>query len=142
MQERTLVIAKPDAVRRGLAGNVLGHFERDGLRIVGLKMVWLQRKQAEAFYHVHTEKDFFDSLCDFMSSGPCIVAVIEGDNAIDRARKIMGATDPDKAEEGTIRRLFGTSIQENAVHGSDSAASAGFEIPFFFSEYEIMQTAR
>ncbi|MCD6327687.1 nucleoside-diphosphate kinase [bacterium] len=140
--QRTLTIIKPDAVGKNLAGGVLDCFERAGLRIVAAKMLWLQREQAEAFYYVHKEREFFGSLCEFMSSGPCIVAVLEGEDAIKKARAIMGATDPKNAEEGTIRKQFASSVQENAVHGSDAPATAEFEIGFFFSKFEIMQTKR
>ncbi|RLC47348.1 MAG: nucleoside-diphosphate kinase [Candidatus Coatesbacteria bacterium] len=140
--ERTLTIVKPDSVANNVAGEVLSYFERAGLRVVAAKMVWLTKRDAEAFYYVHKGKPFYDSLCDFMSGGPCVVAVLEGANAIARVREIMGATDPAKAAAGTIRNKLGTSIQENAVHGSDSAASAEFEIGFFFSRLEIMQTER
>jgi len=140
--ERTLTIVKPDSVANNVAGEVFTHFERAGFRTVAAKMVWLTKRAAEAFYYVHKGKPFYDSLCDFMSSGPCVVAVLEGQDAIARVREAMGATDPVKAEKGTIRSELGTSIQENAVHGSDSAASAEFEIGFFFSRLEIMQTER
>ena len=140
--ERTLVIVKPDSVGQNVASEVMGFFERAGLKIVAAKMMWLTKRQAEAFYYVHTERPFYASLCDFMSSGPCVVAVVEGEDAISRVRSIMGATDPAEAAEGTIRKRLGSSIQANAVHGSDSPASAEFEIGFFFSRLEIMQTQR
>ncbi|MBN1592098.1 MAG: nucleoside-diphosphate kinase [Candidatus Coatesbacteria bacterium] len=140
--ERTLTIVKPDSVRGNVANEVLGFFERAGLRIVALKMVWLSKEQAEGFYVVHKERPFYSSLCEFMSSGPSIVAVLEGDDAIARVRTIMGATNPADALAGTIRRKLASSIQENAVHGSDSPASAEYEIGFFFSKSEIIQTER
>jgi len=140
--ERTLVIMKPDSVAQNVASEVMAFFERAGLKIVVAKMLWLTKAQAEAFYYVHTERPFYASLCDFMSSGPCIAAVLEGTNAISRVRSIMGATDPAEAAEGTIRKKLGTSIQQNTVHGSDSRDSAEFEIGFFFSRLEIMQTQR
>ena len=142
MMERTLTIVKPDSVASNVAGEVLGFFERAGLRLVAVKMMWLSKDQAEAFYCVHRDRPFYGSLCDFMSSGPCVVAILEGKDAISRARAIMGATDPSDAAEGTIRRKLASSIQENAVHGSDSLSSAEFEISFFFSQLEIMQTER
>ena len=140
--ERTLTIAKPDSVAKNATSEVLVFFERAGLRVVAAKMVWLTKGQGEAFYYVHRERPFYGSLCDFMSSGPCVVAILEGEDAISRVRSIMGATDPGDAAEGTIRRKLASSIQENAVHGSDSLASAEFEIGFFFSKLEIMQTER
>ena len=140
--ERTLAIVKPDSVASNVAGEVLGFLEHAGLKIVAAKMLWLTRAQAEAFYYVHRERPFYASLCDFMSSGPCMAAIAEGEDAISRVRSIMGATDPAEAAAGTIRDKLGTSIQQNAVHGSDSPASAEFEIGFFFSRLEIMQTER
>lgn len=140
--ERTLTIVKPDAVKRGVTAEVLSFFERDGLVLLAAKMVWLTKRQAQAFYYVHKEREFYSSLCEFMSSGPCLAAVLEGEGAISRVRAAMGATDPKKAAEGTIRRRFGSSIQENAVHGSDSPESAEFELGFFFSGLEIIQNER
>ncbi|MBN2207731.1 MAG: nucleoside-diphosphate kinase [Candidatus Coatesbacteria bacterium] len=140
--ERTLTIVKPDSVASNVAGEVLAFFERAGLKVVAAKMLRLTTAQAEAFYYVHRERPFYASLCDFMSSGPCMVAIVEGRDAISRVRSIMGATDPAKAATGTIRNKLGTSIQQNAVHGSDSPASAEFEIGFFFSRLETMQTER
>ena len=140
--EQTLVIVKPDAVAKGLIGELIRRFETEGLRIRGLKMVALGKKEAEGFYRVHREQPFFESLTRFMASGPCVAMVLEGDGAIARVRKLMGATDPLKAEEGTVRRAFATSIERNVVHGSDSAKSAAFEIPFFFSELELHSGAR
>ncbi len=140
--ERTLTIVKPDSVASNVASEVLGFFERAGLRLAAVKMLWLSKEQAEAFYCVHKDRPFYGSLCDFMSSGPCVVAILEGDDAISRAREIMGATNPSDAKEGTIRKRLASSIQENAVHGSDSPSSAESEISFFFSKLEIMQTER
>ena len=140
--ERTLTIVKPDSVASNVAGEVLGFLEHAGLKIVAAKMLWLTKAQAEAFYYVHKERPFYASLCDFMSSGPCMAAIVEGQDAISRVRSIMGATDPAKAAAGTIRDKLGTSIQQNVVHGSDTPASAEFEIGFFFSRLEIMQTER
>lgn len=139
--EQTLVIVKPDAVARGLIGEVIRRFEAEGLVVCGLKMVWLAQKEAEGFYQVHQHQPFFDSLTRFMASGPCVVIVLEGDGAIWRVRTLMGATDPLKAAEGTLRRSFAASIEKNVVHGSDSAASAAFEIPYFFSRLEILPVA-
>ena len=136
--EQTLVIVKPDAVAQGLIGEVIRRFEAEGLVVCGLKMVWLAQKEAEGFYQVHQHQPFFDSLTLFMASGPCAAMVIEGEEAIRRVRTLMGATDPLKAAEGTLRRTFATSIEKNVVHGSDSAASAAFEIPYFFSRLEVV----
>ncbi|HDI78436.1 MAG TPA: nucleoside-diphosphate kinase [Desulfobacteraceae bacterium] len=137
MKERTLGIIKPDAVSRGLIGKVLERIENKGIKVVAMKMIWMDRTQAEGFYYVHRSKPFFESLTEFMSSGPCIVMVLEGEGIIERYRKLMGATDPQKAEEGTIRREFATDVEKNVVHGSDSPESARFEIGYFFSEIEI-----
>lgn len=134
--EHTLVIVKPDAVARGLVGEIIRRFEAEGLAVRGLKMVWLAQKEAEGFYQVHQHQPFFGSLTRFMSSGPCVPMVLEGEGAIGRVRTLMGATDPQKAAEGTIRRSLATNIERNVVHGSDSAASAAAEIPYFFSRLE------
>ncbi len=134
--ERTLSIVKPDGVRKNLIGEVIGRFERQDLRVVALKMVHLTKRQAEGFYHVHRERPFFSSLTDFMSSGPVVVMVVEGEGAIKKVRDIMGATDPAKAEPGTIRRDFGDSIESNIVHGSDGPDTAVFEIGYFFDALE------
>lgn len=136
--EQTLVIVKPDAVARGLIGEVIRRFEVEGVVIRGLKMVVLEQREAEGFYHVHRDRPFFDSLTRFMASGPCVVMVLEGEGAIQRVRQLMGATDPLKAAEGTLRRAFATSIERNVIHGSDSPESAAFEIPFFFSRLELL----
>lgn len=135
--EQTLVIVKPDAVARGLIGEVIRRFEAEGLVVCGLKMVGLAQKEAKGFYQVHRHQPFFDSLTRFMASSPCVVMVLEGEGAIRRVRTLMGATDPLKADEGTLRRSFATSIEKNVVHGSDSAASAALEIPYFFCRLEI-----
>ena len=135
--EQTLVIVKPDAVARGLIGEVIRRFEAEGLVVCGLKMVGLTQKEAEGFYQVHRQQPFFDSLTHFMASSPCVVMVLEGEGAIRRVRTLMGATDPLKADEGTLRRSFATSIERNVVHGSDSAASAALEIPYFFCRLGI-----
>ncbi|MCX7724250.1 MAG: nucleoside-diphosphate kinase [Thermodesulfovibrio sp.] len=137
MRERTLVLIKPDAVSKNLIGEIISRFEKNGLKIAALKKVKLSKEKAKEFYIVHREKPFYESLTDFMSEGPIVAMVIEGENAIERVRKIMGATNPKEAEEGTIRRDFGENIERNAVHGSDSQNSASYEIPFFFSNLEI-----
>ena len=138
MAERTLSIIKPDATRRNLTGKVNARFEEKGLRIVAQKRLRLSRAQAEQFYAVHKARPFFNSLCEFMTSGPVVVQVLEGDNAVARNREIMGATDPAKASAGTIRKDFAESIEANSVHGSDSAENAAIEIAFFFSGLEIV----
>jgi len=135
--ERTLSIVKPDGVGRGLIGEVIGRFEKNGLRVVALKMVIMSKIQAQAFYHVHRERPFYESLTDFMSGGPAVVMVLEGESAIARNRALMGATDYREAAEGTIRRDFATDIERNIVHGSDAPDTAAFEISFFFNELEI-----
>lgn len=135
--ERTLSIVKPDGVSKNLIGEVIKRFEQNGLRVVALKMVKLSKTQAEGFYAVHKDKPFFQSLTDFMSSGPCVVMVLEGKDAISKVREIMGATDPKKAETGTIRRDLAQNIERNIVHGSDSKESASFEISYFFNALEI-----
>lgn len=136
--ERTLSIIKPDATRRSLTGKINARFEEAGLRIVAQKRVRLSREQAEKFYGIHAERSFFDSLCGFMTSGPVVVQVLEGENAVTRNREIMGATNPANAAAGTIRADFAESIEANSVHGSDSAENAEREIRFFFSELEIV----
>ena len=136
--ERTLSIVKPDGVGGNLVGEVLRRFEEKGVSIVALKMIHLSKEQAEGFYHVHRERPFFGSLTDFMSSGPCVVMVLEGDGAISGVRATMGATDPEKAEPGTIRKDFASGIEKNIVHGSDSPESAAYEIGYFFGELEII----
>jgi len=136
MTERTLVMVKPDAVKRGHVGEVIRRFEAAGLTIRALKMVSLERREAEGFYQVHRERPFFASLTQFMSSGPAVAMILEGPGAILKVRTLMGATDPAKAESGTIRKDLATSVEQNAVHGSDSPESAAYEIPFFFSRLE------
>ena len=135
--ERTLSIVKPDGVRKGLVGEVIRRFESAGLRVAALKRVALQKREAEAFYAVHKEKSFFQSLTDFMSSGPVVAMVLEGEDAIRRTRKIMGATNPKEADPGTIRAEFAEEVEQNSVHGSDSPENAAIESAFFFSELEI-----
>jgi nucleoside-diphosphate kinase len=137
MSERTLSIVKPDAVAAGKAGAVLGRIEQAGFRILALRMRRLTRAEAEGFYHVHRERPFFPSLCAFMSSGPCVTMVLERENAIAHLREIMGATDPAKAAAGTIRKDLASSIERNAIHGSDAKDTARFEISYFFPEIEL-----
>ncbi len=132
--ERTLSIIKPDAVSKNVIGQIYTCFEKAGLRIVAARMLQLSKEQAEKFYEVHSERPFFKDLVDFMTSGPVMVQVLEGDNAIAKNREIMGATDPKKAAPGTIRADFAVSIDENAVHGSDAADTAAAEIGFFFDK--------
>jgi nucleoside-diphosphate kinase len=136
--ERTLSIIKPDATRRNLTGAINERFEKAGLRIVAQKRLWLSRGQAEQFYAVHKARPFFNDLCTFMSSGPVVAQVLEGDNAIQRNRDIMGATNPANAAPGTIRKDFAESIEANSVHGSDAAETAKQEIAFFFSGLELV----
>jgi nucleoside-diphosphate kinase len=136
MIERTLVMVKPDAIRRGKIGEVLRRFEDAGLTIRALKMVRLDRREAEGFYQVHRERPFFAGLTAFMSSGPIVAMILEGPGAIGRVRQLMGATDPTKAEPGTIRKDLASNVQENTVHGSDSPESAAYEIPYFFGALE------
>ena len=137
--ENTLSIIKPDAVKRDLTGKIIAMFEEKQLRIVAQKKIWLSKAQAGSFYVVHKERPFFDELCDFMSSGPIVVQVLQGMNAIHRNREIMGATNPEQAEAGTIRKEFALSMTENSAHGSDSPETAREEISFFFSGLEILQ---
>jgi nucleoside-diphosphate kinase len=137
--ERTLAIIKPDAVEKGIIGEICKRIEDDNLKIVGMKFLQLDKKGAEGFYAVHKDKQFFDSLVKFMSSGPSVVMVLEGEDAINRWRETMGVTDPEKAAEGSLRRDFGTDIQHNAVHGSDSTDTADFEVSFFFKPKEIVK---
>jgi len=136
--QRTLSILKPDATRRNLTGKINSRFEEKGLRIVAQKRVRMTRAQAEGFYAVHKDRAFFGDLCDFMSSGPVVVQVLEGEEAITRNREIMGATNPANAAEGTIRKDYGESIEANSVHGSDSPENAATEISYFFSGVEIV----
>ena len=136
--ERTLSIIKPDATRRNLTGKINACFEDAGLRIVAQKRLKLSRPQAEKFYDVHQERPFYGSLVDFMTSGPVVVQVLEGDNAVARNREVMGATNPDDAADGTIRKSFAESIEANTVHGSDSTENAAIEISYFFAGTEIV----
>lgn len=136
--ERTLAIIKPDGVARGIIGEVIQRLESNKLKIVAMKMLRMNKTQAEGFYGVHEERPFFESLTYFMSSGPIVVMVLEGKNAIARYRKIMGATDYRQADEGTIRKDFATDIEKNVVHGSDSPETAAFEIGYFFNRFELL----
>ena len=137
--EKTLSIIKPDAVKRALTGKIIAMFEENGLRVVAQKKILLSKEQAGSFYSVHRERPFFDELCEFMSSGPIVVQVLQGNNAIELNREIMGATNPEQAEAGTIRKEFALSMTENSAHGSDSPETAREEIRFFFSGLEILQ---
>jgi nucleoside-diphosphate kinase len=135
--ERTLSIVKPDGVRRNLIGEVYSRFEKAGLKIVAARMVWLSQREAEGFYAVHRERPFFKDLVAYMTSGPVVVQVLEGDSAVAKNREIMGATDPKKAAKGTIRADLAESIEANTVHGSDSADNAAKEIAYFFSDTQL-----
>jgi nucleoside-diphosphate kinase len=137
--ERTLSILKPDALESGVVGKILTKLEEAGLKPVAMKMMHLTRPEAEGFYAVHKERPFFKSLVEYMTSGPVIVQVLEGENAVAKNREVMGATDPAKAAEGTIRKLFAKSIEANSAHGSDSAENARNEIAWFFAQTEIVR---
>jgi nucleoside-diphosphate kinase len=136
--ERTLAILKPDCVRKNLIGKVISHIESAGFKIVAMKMLKLTPEQAGAFYYVHRERHFYNDLVNFMSSGKIVALVLEKENAVEDFRKLIGATDPKEAEEGTIRRLYADNKQENIVHGSDSVENAKIEISFFFSQNELI----
>lgn len=136
--ERTFAIIKPDAFKAGNAGKILARIYAEDFKVVGLKKLFLSKVEAEGFYYVHKGKPFFDELTEFMSSGPCIVMVLEADGAIKKWRDLMGATNPDDAEEGTLRKEFGTFVGENATHGSDAPETAAFEIGYFFSGLELL----
>ena len=136
--ERTLSIIKPDATRRNLTGKVVAMLEDAGLRVIAQKRMSLTQEQAEGFYAVHAERAFFGDLCAFMCSGPVVVQVLEGEDAVAKNREVMGATNPANADEGTIRAVFAESIEANSVHGSDSVENAAIEIAFFFSQMEIV----
>ena len=138
MAQRTFSIIKPDAVRKGFTGAILAEIERAGFQIVAIKKQSISREQARGFYAVHAGKPFFDGLCTFMSSGPIVLMVLEKENAIADWRKLMGATNPANAEEGTIRKKFAASISENAIHGSDAEETAAFEIGYWFAGYELI----
>jgi nucleoside-diphosphate kinase len=136
--ERTFAIIKPDAFAAGNAGKILARIYAEGFKVVGLKKLYMSKVEAEGFYDVHRERPFFGELTDFMSSGSCLVMVLDADNAIKKWRDLMGATNPAQAEAGTLRNEFGTSIGENATHGSDAPETAAFEIPYFFSGLELL----
>ena len=140
--ERTLSIVKPDGVQKNVIGNVYARFEKAGLRIIAARMMQLTQAQAEGFYAVHRERPFFKDLTRYMSSGPILVQVLEGDNAVAKNRELMGATDPKKADKGTIRGDLATSIEENVVHGSDSAENARTEIAYFFAAADLCPRTR
>jgi len=135
--ERTLSIVKPDGVKKGVLGEVIRRFQEAGIRIAAIKMIHMTKAEAQGFYAVHKERPFFNSLTDFMSSGPCVVMVLEGDNVIRKNRDLMGATNPKEAATGTIRRDFASDIEHNIVHGSDAPETAAFEIGYFFNALEI-----
>jgi nucleoside-diphosphate kinase len=137
MTQRTFSIIKPDAFRKGQAGAILAEIEKAGFKIIAIKKLSISKTQAEGFYYVHKERPFFPSLTVFMSSGPIIAMVLEKENGIADLRKLMGATNPANAEEGTIRRKYAASIEENAIHGSDAEETAAFEIGYFFAGYEL-----
>ena len=137
MIERTLAIIKPDAVAKGAAGQIFARIEKAGFTVIAARMIRMTEEDAAGFYAVHRARPFFKSLCTFMTQGPCIPMVLEADNAIQRWRDLMGATDPAKAAAGTIRKDFAESIEANAVHGSDAPQTAAFEIPYFFSSLEL-----
>ncbi len=137
MSQRTFSIIKPDAVRKGFTGAILAQMEKAGFKLVAIKKMHLSEEQAKGFYHVHAARSFFASLTEFMASGPIFPMVLEKENAIADLRKLMGATNPANAEEGTLRKLFAESIEENAVHGSDAEDTAAFEIGYFFAGYEL-----
>ncbi len=138
MKERTLAIIKPDGVAKNLIGEVAKRVEMEGLKIVAMKLIRMTKNQAKGFYKVHEGKPFYESVTDFMSSGPSVIMVLEGEDAIRKYRRLMGATNYKEAEEGTIRRDFATDIEKNVVHGSDSAENAAFEVGYFFNSLEIM----
>jgi nucleoside-diphosphate kinase len=137
MMQRTLAIIKPDAISNGVAGQIIARVERAGFKILAAKMIHMSQADAAGFYAVHRVRPFFQSLCDFMTQGPCLPMVLEAENAIQRWRELMGATDPAKAAAGTIRKDFASSIEANAVHGSDSPETAATEIPYFFASLEL-----
>ena len=137
-EELTLSIIKPDAVKRNLTGKINSIFESNNLSIVAQKMILLSKLDAERFYGVHKERAFFNDLCDYMTSGPIIVQVLKGKNAVTKNRELMGATNPANSEDNTVRKMFGLSVEENSVHGSDSPENARIEINFFFSERELL----
>jgi nucleoside-diphosphate kinase len=135
---KTFTMLKPDTVSAGRAGAIISEIEKAGFRIRAMKMLHLTERQAQGFYYVHKERPFFGSLVKFMTEGPIVAMVLEADNAVEKLRKVMGATDPAKAEAGTIRKQFGTNIERNAIHGSDGPETAAFEIGYFFNQLEIV----
>ncbi len=137
MSERTLAIIKPDAVKKNAIGDIVSRYEQAGLKVVAMKLMQMSKPVAEGFYAVHKARPFFGSLCDFMCSGPSVVLVLQGENAIKKNRELMGATDPAKADVGTIRKAHGANIEFNAVHGSDSPDTAKFEVGYFFPGMEL-----
>ena len=137
MLQRTLSIIKPDAVKKNVIGKIVSILEENNIKIIAMKMVTLTKKQTEGFYYVHKEKPFFNSLIDFMTSGPVVLMILEGENVIEKYRKLMGATNPENADEGTIRKLYATDIEQNAVHGSDAVETAEFETKYFFNALEV-----
>ena len=136
--QRTFTILKPDSVKAGNTGRIIDRLLKEGFRIRAMKLIHLTKSEAEGFYYVHKERPFFSSLVEFMSEGPIVPMVLEADNAIDKLRKVMGATDPAKADSGTIRKEFATNIERNAIHGSDGPETAAFEIAYFFNRLEIL----
>ncbi len=140
IMERTLSIVKPDGVAKNLIGEVIKRFENNGLRVIGLKMISMDKREAEGFYAVHRGKPFFESLTNFMSSGPSVVMVLEGEGAISKIRDLMGATNPKQAKEGTLRHQFAANIERNIVHGSDAPETAAYEIGYFFNALEIFKS--
>jgi nucleoside-diphosphate kinase len=137
--ERTLSIVKPDGVQKHLIGEVIKRFEGRGLKVIAVKMISMSKKEAEGFYAVHRGKSFFESLTTFMSSGPCVAMVLEGEGAISKTRELMGATDPKQAKEGTLRNEFAANIEKNVVHGSDAPETAAFEMKYFFNSLEMFE---
>ena len=137
----TLAIVKPDAFAAGNAGNIVAHLEREGFKLRGARVLHLSREQAQAFYEVHAQRPFYGSLVEFMTGGPCMPLALEREDAVPYLRQVMGATDPAKADAGTVRKLFATSIEKNAIHGSDSAENAEKELAFFFSRAELLATS-
>ena len=137
--QRTFTILKPDSVKAGNTGRIIDRLIKEGFRIRAMKLIHLTKAQAEGFYYVHKERPFFSSLVEFMSEGPIVPMVLEADNAIEKLRKVMGATDPAKADAGTIRKLFATNIERNAIHGSDGPDTAALEIAYFFNKLEILE---
>jgi len=136
--QKTFTILKPDTVKAGNAGAIISRLEKEGFRIRAMKLMHLTKAEAEGFYHVHKARPFFNSLVAFMTEGPVIMMVLEADNAIEKLRKVMGATDPAKADPGTIRKDFATNIERNAIHGSDAPETAAFEVSYFFSQIEMV----